>query len=136
MRDYVANMVYVGILAQVFGIDMDMIDQALEFHFKGKQKPIELNFSMVKNAHDWAAANLTKTDAYSVESIESNRWLYHGGWQHGRRPRRHLWRRAVRCLVPDHPRPSPGGITERLSADVSQRPRDRQEYLRGHPGRR
>lgn len=67
LRDYIANMVYVGIVAQVLGIDMDLIYSALEFHFKGKQKPIELNWNVIKKAHDWAASNLQKTDAYSVK---------------------------------------------------------------------
>lgn len=68
IRDYIANMVYVGIVANILGIHMDNIYQALEFHFKGKQKPIDLNWTMIKNAFDWAAENLTKTDAYSVRS--------------------------------------------------------------------
>ena len=68
IRDYIANMVYVGIVVNILGIDMDSIHQALEFHFKGKQKPIELNWVMVKNAFDWAAKNLQKTDTYSVHS--------------------------------------------------------------------
>ena len=68
IRDYIANMVYVGIVAKLLGIDMDQIYQALDFHFKGKQKPIELNWGMVKKAFDWAAANLPKTDAYSVKT--------------------------------------------------------------------
>jgi 2-oxoglutarate ferredoxin oxidoreductase subunit alpha len=67
IRDYIANMVYVGIVAQVLGINMDHIYQALEFHFKGKQKPVDLNWSMVKNAFDWAVNNLQKTDAYLVK---------------------------------------------------------------------
>jgi 2-oxoglutarate ferredoxin oxidoreductase subunit alpha len=67
LRDYIANMVYVGIVANILGIDMDHIYQALEFHFKGKQKPIDLNWGMVKNAFDWAAKNLNKSDAYSVK---------------------------------------------------------------------
>ena len=67
IRDYIANMVYVGIVAQVLGIDMDHIHQALDFHFKSKPKPIELNWGMVKKAYDWAAANLTKADAYYIK---------------------------------------------------------------------
>jgi 2-oxoglutarate ferredoxin oxidoreductase subunit alpha len=67
IRDYIANMVYVGIVAQVLGIDMDHIHQALEFHFKGKQKPIDLNWNMIKNAFDWAVSNLQKTDGYIVK---------------------------------------------------------------------
>ncbi len=68
LRDYIANMVYVGIVACVLNIDMDFIYQALDFHFKSKPKPIELNWTMIKNAHDWAAANLTKADAYTVKA--------------------------------------------------------------------
>ena len=64
LRDYLANMVYVGIVANILSIDMDRVYQALEFHFKGKQKPIDLNWSMVKNAHDWASKNLHKSDPY------------------------------------------------------------------------
>ena len=47
-RDLVGNMVYVGVLAQMIGIDMDKISAALSFHFKGKQKPIDMNLNAVK----------------------------------------------------------------------------------------
>jgi len=68
LRDYIANMVYVGVLAQMLKIDLDKIYQALEFHFKGKQKPIDLNWGAVKAATEWAATNLTKADPYVVRS--------------------------------------------------------------------
>jgi 2-oxoglutarate ferredoxin oxidoreductase subunit alpha len=69
IRDYIANMVYVGMLANILAIDMEQIYKALEFHFKGKPKPIELNWSMLKTAYDWAAANLKKSDAYLVKPL-------------------------------------------------------------------
>lgn len=71
LRNYVANMVYVGILAQVMGIDLQKIYQALDFHFKGKQKPIDLNFEMVQRAASWAADNLEKRDPYHVEPMSA-----------------------------------------------------------------
>ena len=43
-RDYVANMVYVGILGKMLKIDLDAIYQALNYHFKGRSKPTDLNF--------------------------------------------------------------------------------------------
>lgn len=46
-----------------------MIKQALFFHFKGKQKAVDSNFNAVVAAYDWAAANLTKKDAYRVEKM-------------------------------------------------------------------
>jgi 2-oxoglutarate ferredoxin oxidoreductase subunit alpha len=75
LRDLVANMVYVGILAQVIGIDLAMIEHALRFHFKGKEKPISLNFNTVKAAYDWAAANLEKKDPYALEPMDATTGL-------------------------------------------------------------
>ncbi|RPI86773.1 MAG: 2-oxoacid:acceptor oxidoreductase subunit alpha [Chloroflexi bacterium] len=71
LRDYIANMVYVGILAQMIGIELDSIYQALQFHFKGKQKPIDMNYEMVKKAAKWAAENLAKSDPYQVKTMEA-----------------------------------------------------------------
>ncbi len=71
LRDYVANMVYVGVLAWLLNIDLDKIYQALNFHFKGKPKPIDLNFGVVQAAHQWASQNLTKTDPYRVEPMSA-----------------------------------------------------------------
>ena len=68
-RDLVGNMVYVGILAQMIGIDLDKIEAALSFHFKGKQKPIDMNLNTVKAGAEWAKANLTKTDPFSLEPM-------------------------------------------------------------------
>lgn len=67
LRDLVANMVYVGILAQMLGIDLAKIEMALKFHFKNKEKPVALNMSMVKAGAEWAAANLTKSDPFYIE---------------------------------------------------------------------
>lgn len=71
MRDYVSNMVYVGILGQMLGIDIDKIHQALSFHFKGKAKPIELNFGVVQTAAAWADEHLEKSDPYRVEPMDA-----------------------------------------------------------------
>jgi len=69
LRSYIANMVYVGVVAQVLGINMDYVRQALDFHFKGKQRAVDSNFNTVKAAFDWAAANIAKRDPYRVESM-------------------------------------------------------------------
>jgi 2-oxoglutarate ferredoxin oxidoreductase subunit alpha len=75
LRNYVANMVFVGVLAQMLGIDLDMIYAALNFHFKGRTKPIDLNFGVVKAAADWATQNLEKSDPYLVEPMDATRDL-------------------------------------------------------------
>ena len=73
LRDYVANMVYVGILAQMLGIDLEMILSALNFHFKGKEKPVSINMGIINIAAEWAKENLTKTDRYWIEPMDKTR---------------------------------------------------------------
>lgn len=64
LRDYIANMVYVGVLASLLKIDIDLIFQALDYHFKGSTKAIDLNFDVVKASFAWANENLEKKDRY------------------------------------------------------------------------
>ena len=68
-RDLVGNMVYVGVLAQMINMDTDKILAALTFHFKGKQKPIDMNFNAVKAGAEWAKANLEKKDPFVLEPM-------------------------------------------------------------------
>ncbi len=69
LRDYMANMVYVGVVAQMLGIDLDVIYQVLDAHFKGKKKAVDSNWQVIKAAADWAKENLTKRDPYYVEPM-------------------------------------------------------------------
>ncbi len=73
LRDYVMNMAYVGVLAQLIGIDMQAIYAALDFHFKGKQKPIDINFNVIKKAAEWAAENLEPQDRFLVEPMDATK---------------------------------------------------------------
>jgi 2-oxoglutarate ferredoxin oxidoreductase subunit alpha len=70
LRDYVANMVYVGVLAQMMGIDLEKLKSALEFHFAKKEKPVQLNYNMIEAAAKWAEENLEKKDPYYVEEMD------------------------------------------------------------------
>src|SRR3712207_4801601 len=47
LKDYVANMAYVGALIELLSIDMDEIVAALNYHFKGKASAVKLNLTMV-----------------------------------------------------------------------------------------
>ena len=69
LRDLVGNMVYVGVLAQMIGMDLEKIHAALDFHFKHREKPTMMNFNAVKAGADWAKANLTKTDPFILEPM-------------------------------------------------------------------
>jgi 2-oxoglutarate ferredoxin oxidoreductase subunit alpha len=69
LRDYIANMVYVGALSHLLGIEMAEIEAALSWNFGGKPKPIQLNMDMATRAYDWAQSSLTKQDPYHVERM-------------------------------------------------------------------
>lgn len=75
LRDYMANIVYVGVVAQMMGIETDEIRGALDTHFRGKEKPIQLNMNVIEASTAWARENLVKQDRYFVERFDENEGL-------------------------------------------------------------
>ena len=71
LRDYISNMVYVGALAQLLEIPLEKIDDALDYHFKGRRKLVDSNMAVVKAAYEWTAENIQKTDPYRVEAMNA-----------------------------------------------------------------
>jgi 2-oxoglutarate/2-oxoacid ferredoxin oxidoreductase subunit alpha len=74
-RDLVGNMVYVGVLSHMIGLNLETIHAALSFHFKGKQKPIDMNFNTIKASAEWAKANLEKKDPFYLEPMNKTEGL-------------------------------------------------------------
>lgn len=72
MREYGANMVYVGALAAMLGIELDELRAALAHHFKGKPRPVEQNFAVVAAAHAWFSAGRAELVGrpYRLERVE------------------------------------------------------------------
>ncbi len=80
MRDYVANMVYVGILAQVLGIEFGHLQNSVETQFKGKKNAVEANMKIISAAYEWAVVNIQKKDPYQVEMMhETDGWVMMDG---------------------------------------------------------
>ena len=69
LRDYVANMVYVGALTELLGIDQTEVEAALRHHFAGKEKPARLNMDMVERAIDWASGTIQPHAGHRVERM-------------------------------------------------------------------
>ena len=63
-REQVANMVYVGVVAQLFGIPLELLQEALLDNFGGRERPAQMNYQVIEAAYDWSAANLVKRDPY------------------------------------------------------------------------
>ncbi|MCB8991700.1 MAG: 2-oxoacid:acceptor oxidoreductase subunit alpha [Ardenticatenaceae bacterium] len=69
LRDYIANMVYVGAVAHLLHIPLDKIEEALSFHFGRKQKLVDSNMGVVRAAYEWSVENLPKRDPYRVQPM-------------------------------------------------------------------
>ncbi|HEY9680706.1 MAG TPA: 2-oxoacid:acceptor oxidoreductase subunit alpha [Oculatellaceae cyanobacterium] len=69
LRKLLTNMIYVGVVADLLGIDQVQIDKAIANQFQGKEKAIKLNLNAVKIGREWAHQNLTKQDTYFVEPM-------------------------------------------------------------------
>jgi len=68
---YLANMVYVGVLAYLIGIEMEKIESALDQHFNGKKNAIEPNLRVVKKSFEWAEANLKEHSPYTLSPMQT-----------------------------------------------------------------
>jgi 2-oxoglutarate/2-oxoacid ferredoxin oxidoreductase subunit alpha len=70
LRKLVKNMIYVGVVAQLLTLDMTEVEKALRKQFAKKVKAANLNLAAVQAGYDYAAANLTKRDAYRIEHMD------------------------------------------------------------------
>jgi 2-oxoglutarate/2-oxoacid ferredoxin oxidoreductase subunit alpha len=75
LRDYLANMTYVGALARLLEIPLESIEAALDAQFGGKRKLVDTNLALVREAHAWAAKALTKTDPFRVARLDATQDL-------------------------------------------------------------
>ncbi len=69
LRRLVRNMIYDGILAKLLGIDMQLMERALSKQLGKKGKAVALNQGALKAGWDYAAANFTKQDPFSIEPM-------------------------------------------------------------------
>lgn len=66
----VENMTYVGAVAQLFDIPLDMIEASLLKNFGGKQKPAAMNFAVIQLAYDYFKDNVEKSDPFRFEKMD------------------------------------------------------------------
>ncbi len=71
LKPYIANMIYVGYLAAVLGIDLKAVRNAIQSQFPGKQGPIDLNFGMVEQAAAHFREHDRKRDRFHIEPMDA-----------------------------------------------------------------
>jgi 2-oxoglutarate ferredoxin oxidoreductase subunit alpha len=73
LKSKVANMIYVGALVYLLGIEMAEVEHALSYELKGKRKAIDLNLDVVKVAAAWAAENWDANEMpFRAERVENS----------------------------------------------------------------
>jgi 2-oxoglutarate/2-oxoacid ferredoxin oxidoreductase subunit alpha len=75
LRKLVKNMIYVGVAAQLLGIEMAEVEKALRKQFATKVKAANLNLAAVKAGFEYAAVNLTKQDPYFIQRMDKNQGM-------------------------------------------------------------
>jgi len=75
LRKLVKNMIYVGVAAQLLGVDMVEVEKALRKQFAKKVKAANLNLAAVRAGFDYAVANLTKQDPYFIQRMDKNQGM-------------------------------------------------------------
>jgi 2-oxoglutarate ferredoxin oxidoreductase subunit alpha len=68
----IANIVYVGVLAELIGLEQDIIDEAIKKQFNGKDRAIELNCAAINLGREYVKENLEKSDPYVIEIREKD----------------------------------------------------------------
>jgi 2-oxoglutarate/2-oxoacid ferredoxin oxidoreductase subunit alpha len=73
LRRLVRNMLYVGVVDALLGIEIAESEKALVKHFAKKKKAAELNTAAIRAGRDYALATFTKQDPFWVERMDENR---------------------------------------------------------------
>jgi 2-oxoglutarate ferredoxin oxidoreductase subunit alpha len=75
LRRLVKNMIYDGILAKLFSIDMGEMEKALRKQFGEKVKAIDLNLGALKSGWDYAEQLLEKRDGFYLERMNKTQGM-------------------------------------------------------------
>jgi 2-oxoglutarate ferredoxin oxidoreductase subunit alpha len=71
LRKLLTNMIYVGVVAELIGIERDEIITAITKQFKGKQKAIDPNVIAIDKGIEYAKANLPRQDLWRVSRMNA-----------------------------------------------------------------
>jgi 2-oxoglutarate ferredoxin oxidoreductase subunit alpha len=73
LRKYLQNMIYVGVLAELIGLDPAMVERGVRDQFRTKPKAADLNLAAIQIGVDYTRENLAKSDPFRVEAMDGTR---------------------------------------------------------------
>lgn len=71
LRKLVKNMVYVGVVAQLIGINLEAVETSVRRQFARKPKAADLNWNAVKAGYEYATQSLVKADPFLLEPMHA-----------------------------------------------------------------
>lgn len=74
-KPYIANMAYVGAVAWMLEVPLEVVEEALGAQFGYRQKLVESNMQVVRRAYTWATENLNKQDPFRIEPMNKTEGL-------------------------------------------------------------
>jgi 2-oxoglutarate ferredoxin oxidoreductase subunit alpha len=70
LRKLLANMIYVGTMAELLSLDVEEVEKAIRKQFKTKVKAGETNIKAMHLGMEYARTNLVKSDPFRVERMD------------------------------------------------------------------
>jgi 2-oxoglutarate ferredoxin oxidoreductase subunit alpha len=71
LKKLLTNMIYVGVVAELIGIERDEIVRAINKQFKGKQKAVDPNVAAIDKGMEFAKANLPSQARWRIERMNA-----------------------------------------------------------------
>jgi len=72
LRKLLTNMIYVGVLTELLGLDFEVLKGAVSDNFASKQKVVESNLKAIQVGMDYVKNNIKKTDPFRAEKMDRN----------------------------------------------------------------
>jgi 2-oxoglutarate ferredoxin oxidoreductase subunit alpha len=72
LRRMLANVVYVGALAELLSMDWEVLEDVVRDTFAKKPKAVDVNLQALKVGADYVRENLPKRDAFRLETMQAN----------------------------------------------------------------
>jgi len=70
LRKLLINLIYVGVLTELLGLDVEVVKSEIAKFFSAKPKAVPLNVHALQIGIDYAKENITKQDPYRVETMD------------------------------------------------------------------
>ncbi len=71
LRKLVKNMIYVGVVAKLISLDLNVVEAAVRRQFAKKQKAADLNWAAIQAGYDYATQSITKQDPFALERMHA-----------------------------------------------------------------